>query len=153
MSLFKRILTGGGPMDDQPIEEPQAEEYGDYAAMDSAPLESPPSAGLFGASVLVRAEPRSYREAGAIVDRLRDGQPVVVSFEQTDQAEAQRIRDFLRGAAYAIDGDVRKVASRVYVCLPKRMQYEKLVPESEQPAPHLAQGSGEPFQQTDSWQQ
>jgi FtsZ-interacting cell division protein YlmF len=47
--------------------------------------------------------------------------------EQADAAEGQRIRDFLRGAAYALGGDVRKVASRVYACVPAGVRIERLL--------------------------
>ena len=68
---------------------------------------------------------------------------MVVNMEHADAAEAQRIRDFLRGAAYALGGDVRKVAARVYACVPDGVQIERLAGEThpaQPPAPLSAQG-------------
>ncbi len=152
MGLFQRFLTGGAA-DEPPAEEydeaAPRDEYSEYEAADAT--ESLRGALSFDPNTLVKAEPRTFREAGRIVDCLRRGQPVVVCLEQTEQAEAVRIRDFLKGAAYALDGDVRKVASRVYICLPSRMRYEILAETDAEraPAPHLAA----PADTAGGWQQ
>jgi cell division inhibitor SepF len=75
---------------------------------------------------LYRAEPRKLDEAEAIADRLKQGNPVIVSLEGADATEAQRIRDFLSGVCYALGGYIRKVAARVYACAPATMPIEVL---------------------------
>lgn len=75
---------------------------------------------------LFRAEPKKLDDAEAIADRMRQGHPVVVSLEQADGAEAQRIRDFLGGVSYALGGYIRKVAARVYACAPNSMPIEPI---------------------------
>ena len=137
MDILRMLRSRGEPADTDPYEDAIADEYADVP-VDERAEELPPAYSPMGPAVLVRAEPRAYRDVGDIVDRLRQGQPVVVSLEQMDNAEAQRIRDFLKGAVYALDGDMRRVASRVFVCLPRSMRYEKLAARADQPPPHAA---------------
>jgi len=87
---------------------------------------APPSYLAGTSTYLYRAEPRTFEDAGPIADCLKEGHPVVVNMEKADAKEAQRIRDFLRGAAYALGGDVRKVAQRVYACVPADVQIQPL---------------------------
>lgn len=102
--------------DDQGLDDPEG--YQEVAP--------PPSLRTHFAPSLYRAEPRKLDEAEAIADRLKQGNPVIVSLEGADATEAQRIRDFLGGVCYALGGFIRKVAARVYACAPATMPIEAL---------------------------
>jgi len=137
MGFFNMLRGRGEPAEAEQFDDSSMEDYSDAPVQETAE-DIPPAYAALGPTVLVRAEPRAYRDVGDIVDCLRRGQPVVVSLEQIELEEAQRIRDFLRGAVYALDGDMQRVASRVLVCLPKSMRYKKLAPQADQPPPHAA---------------
>ena len=148
----RRVFGGSRPAadehDDAYAEEPstpQAEfdQYQEPAVPSTYPIA--------GHDRLYKAEPQSFEDAGPIADCIKKGYPVVVNMEKADPAEAQRIRDFLRGAAYALGGDVRKVAGKVYACVPAGVQIQKLstgepaqVTYSE-PAPGTAETSDERY--------
>jgi len=125
---LQRLFGGGaGPAnEDDEVEERDELGYEDGSADEHEHARStPPMAGYLSA-YLYRAEPRSFEDAGPIADCLKEGHPVVVNMELAEPAEGQRIRDFLRGAAYALGGDVRKVAKRVYACVPAGVQIQPL---------------------------
>jgi cell division inhibitor SepF len=98
-------------------------------------LAPPPSVRRGLGTQLFRAEPKSLDDAECIADRMRQGHPVVVSLEQADGAEAQRIRDFLSGVSYALGGYIRKVAARVYACAPNSMPIEPIAGGGEGKGP------------------
>lgn len=126
MSFVRRVLGQGRPEGSEPEDSYDHAPLDDQEQYDNRPLAPDPVNYAPPREYLYRAEPRSLEDAGVIADRIRDGFPVVVSLEHTDPAEAQRIRDFLRGAAYALRGDVRKVAGKVYACVPAGVLIERL---------------------------
>ncbi len=76
---------------------------------------------------IVRAEPRTMEEATAVGDEIKRQNPVVLNLEGVEREEARRIRDFLGGVTYGVNGYMRKIGSWVYVCSPFDMPIEKLV--------------------------
>jgi len=76
---------------------------------------------------LVRAEPRTMEEATTVGDEIKRQNPVVINLEGVDRDEARRIRDFLGGVTYGVNGYMRKIGSWVYVCSPFDMPIEKLL--------------------------
>lgn len=47
---------------------------------------------------------------------MKNYEPVVVNFENTDADTAKRIIDFISGTAYALAGDIKKVGKNVFLC-------------------------------------
>ena len=76
---------------------------------------------------IVRAEPNTMDEATAVADEIKRQNPVLINLEGVEREEARRIRDFLGGVTYGLNGYMRKVGSWVYVCAPFDMPVEKLV--------------------------
>ena len=67
---------------------------------------------------VVVIEPKTFEEAGHIINQLRDNRPVLVNFENTDSHAYTRILDFISGATYALDGNIEKVGKDIYMCVP-----------------------------------
>ena len=63
-------------------------------------------------------QPMSYDDTQNIVDNLKRNKPVIVNLEAVDKQEAQRTLDFISGAIYAINGDIQKINSAVFVLVP-----------------------------------
>lgn len=63
--------------------------------------------------------PRDQDEARLCVDSLRDRRAVVVNLKEADGATAQRILDFLAGAAYALRGQLEQAGDGVYLAAPQ----------------------------------
>ena len=75
-----------------------------------------PNAGRIGKMVIYC--PVSYEDTQSIIDNLRSQTPVIVNLEQIEWDTAQRVLDFLSGAAYALNGCVQKISSRIFVVAP-----------------------------------
>ena len=67
--------------------------------------------------VVVRT-PLSFENARDIADHLKAKKPVVVNLENVDVAIAKRIIDFLSGAVYAADGNIQKIADKIFLIAP-----------------------------------
>jgi FtsZ-interacting cell division protein YlmF len=76
---------------------------------------------------LVRAEPRNMDEATFVADEIKRQVPVIINLEDCTPDEARRIRDFLGGVTYGLNGYMKKIGAWVYACAPFDMPIEKLI--------------------------
>ena len=67
---------------------------------------------------VVLANPEKFENAAEVADHLRDRRTVVLNLEETNKDTARRIVDFLSGVAYALDGEIKKVAVSTYIITP-----------------------------------
>ena len=65
-----------------------------------------------------RAEPRRFNEARELGERFKDGVPVIMNLQQTEDSIARRLVDFASGLVFAHDGKIELVANRVYLLTP-----------------------------------
>lgn len=68
--------------------------------------------------------PASFDEAQSMADSLKEGHAIVVNLMKLDATQAQRTIDFLTGIAYAINGKIQAVGTRVILCNPKNMDVD-----------------------------
>jgi cell division inhibitor SepF len=69
-----------------------------------------------------RAEPKRFNEAREIGERYRQGVPVIMNLQATEDATARRLVDFASGLVFGLDGKIEMVASRVYLLTPANME-------------------------------
>lgn len=69
-----------------------------------------------------RAEPKRFNDVREVGDRFRQGIPVIMNLQSTDDAIARRLVDFASGLVYAIDGTIETVANRVYLLTPANIE-------------------------------
>lgn len=69
-------------------------------------------------------EPRAYNEAMVIAKRIAKGEAVLINFQSLDEGRARRIVDFLTGAVYMIDGDIKRVGNEMFLCTPTNMEVD-----------------------------
>ena len=67
---------------------------------------------------VVLMKPETYSDVTKIVDNLNKKHTVVVNLEKTDENSTAKIFHFLCGAAYAINGQMNKVAKNIYIITP-----------------------------------
>ncbi|HIV85509.1 MAG TPA: cell division protein SepF [Candidatus Monoglobus merdigallinarum] len=67
---------------------------------------------------LVIMQPISFEESRDIANHLKERKPIVVNLESVDNATSRRIVDFLSGAVYALDGDIKKVSNGIFLIVP-----------------------------------
>ena len=77
-----------------------------------------PSSRAATAGSIHKSEPRRFNEAREIADRFKDGIPVIMNLQSTDDTIARRLVDFASGLVYGIDGKIEMVANRVYLLTP-----------------------------------
>lgn len=74
-----------------------------------------------GSSKVVLLEPRTYSEAQAIADQLKNRRAVVINLQRMPSDQALRIVDFLSGTVYAIGGDIQKLGVKTFICTPENV--------------------------------
>ena len=73
-----------------------------------------------GYEVMV-VEPRSFGEAGQIVQNLKDKKTIVLNLHLLDKEQSQRTIDFVCGAAHALNGKPQKVGDMVFIFTPSNV--------------------------------
>lgn len=67
--------------------------------------------------VVIR-RPHSFAESESLAALVKEGQAVVVNLEGVPVGIAQRLVDYLSGATYAIDGNMEKVGTSIFLFAP-----------------------------------
>ena len=66
--------------------------------------------------------PRSFNDAQQIADRFKDGVPVILNLQATDQELSKRLIDFASGLTYALNGGMQRVADKVFLLTPRNVE-------------------------------
>ena len=74
---------------------------------------------------LVIMQPGNFEESRDIANHLKERKPIVVNLENVEKNISRRIVDFLSGAVYALDGDIRKVANQIFLITPCNVGIEE----------------------------
>ena len=70
------------------------------------------------ASTLNVMQPESFEDARDICACLRANKVVVINLENIHRDLAQRIVDFISGAVYSLDGNIKKISAGIFVVTP-----------------------------------
>jgi cell division inhibitor SepF len=81
-----------------------------------------PSTRSATAGSIHKSEPRRFNEAREIADRFKNGVPVIMNLQSTDDTIARRLVDFASGLVYGLDGKIEMVANRVYLLTPVNVE-------------------------------
>ena len=66
--------------------------------------------------------PRSFNDAQQIADRFKEGMPVILNLQGSDQELAKRLIDFASGLTYALNGGMQRVADKVFLLTPRNVE-------------------------------
>lgn len=66
--------------------------------------------------------PKNIADAERLVSELSSGKAVMVSLEKADAVNAERILDFLSGAAFALSGRVESIGGLKFMLVPKGVE-------------------------------
>lgn len=85
---------------------------------------------------VVILQPDSIRSSQAVCDHIRAGHTVICNIENVDRSVAQRVIDYISGAAYSIDGNVKPIDQnrKTFVVAPRSvslMDRESLAKQEE----------------------
>ncbi|MDW0111854.1 cell division protein SepF [Sporosarcina saromensis] len=73
-------------------------------------------------SKVVLFEPRVYAEAQDISEHLKNKRAVVVNLQRIERDQGIRIVDFLSGTVYALGGDIQRVGTDIFLCVPENVE-------------------------------
>jgi len=120
-------LPSQGPYDHEDDPDYDRGEYRRPQESDSGVIPLRADRAEFAGVTIVRAEPIDMEEATAVADEIKHRMPVLLNLQSATEHEATRIRDFLGGVTYGLNGHMRRVAEWVYICSPFDMPVERLV--------------------------
>jgi cell division protein sepF len=63
-------------------------------------------------------EPKNFDECTKLVDNLKSRKPVIINLEHVETELARKMFDFLSGATYALNGNVQRVTSNIFIFAP-----------------------------------
>ncbi|MBU0606648.1 MAG: cell division protein SepF [Armatimonadetes bacterium] len=81
----------------------------------------------FAGVSIVRADPKNMDQATTVADEIKRRRPVLLNLQGAAEPEAKRVRDFLAGVTYGLNGYMRRIADWVFICAPFDMPVEKLM--------------------------
>ncbi|MBY0405413.1 MAG: cell division protein SepF [Cyanobacteria bacterium] len=70
---------------------------------------------------VVVIEPRAFEESLEIIEHLRAKKSVILNLHLLDNAQSQRVVDFLSGATHAIDGNQQRIGDGVFIFTPNNV--------------------------------
>lgn len=73
--------------------------------------------------------PRIYGEAERIGQQLLDGKGLIINFSRMPDTDARRFIDYLAGIVYAVDGDMQRVGTDIFLAVPNFIEIEGLFDE------------------------
>ncbi|HSI68162.1 MAG TPA: cell division protein SepF [Planococcus sp. (in: firmicutes)] len=69
-------------------------------------------------------EPRVYSEAQDIAEHLKNKRAVVVNLQRIEKDQGLRIIDFLSGTVYALGGDIQRIGTDIFLCVPDTVEVD-----------------------------
>ena len=67
-------------------------------------------------------KPQEIDDAQTVVDFLTKGRAIVINMEGLALEPAQRIIDFIGGACYGINGELKAISSNIFIAVPNSME-------------------------------
>ena len=64
------------------------------------------------------ASPARFEDGAKLADRLLEGNTILLNLEKAGKVDARRLLDFMSGAAYALQGYVKRVSGSIYLVVP-----------------------------------
>ena len=76
-------------------------------------------------------KPDRFEAVTQIAEHLLSHKTVVLNLEETNKETIRRIIDFMSGVAFAIEGNIKRVASSTYVITPKNVEVSGEQPQRD----------------------
>lgn len=77
-----------------------------------------PSSFEYNINTLNVMQPESFEDARDVCECLKSKQPVIINLENISRDLAQRIIDFVSGAIYSLEGDIKKISAGIFIATP-----------------------------------
>ena len=100
----------------------EPEDYDDEIIEEEKPIKDNASISLGGGNIELKLiKPVSFEQLLTAVDYLKGGKTVLLNLESADKAIIRRMIDFISGAAYALDANIKQATNDSYFIAPKRV--------------------------------
>lgn len=113
---FEKLSNFFGMADEEEIDT-NNEEFTDEKVV---PMSS--ASNLRKTSKIVISEPTAYADAKDIAQQILSNKAVIVNFDKIDETQAKRIVDFLAGTVFAINGEIKNVGEKIFLCTPQKFE-------------------------------
>jgi cell division inhibitor SepF len=97
---------------------PPAAQSAEFPPGHEAVVRTIPSPRAAAAGSIHKSEPKRFNDAREVGDRFKEGIPVIMNLQGTDDSIARRLVDFASGLVYGLSGTIETVANRVYLLTP-----------------------------------
>ncbi len=75
-------------------------------------------------SKMVITQPTCYNDVEEVGIYLKDKKSVIINLENVGKEDARRVLDFLSGATFMIEGNIKKVSSLIYLMTPRTVEIQ-----------------------------
>ena len=100
----------------------EPEDYDDEILEEEAPIKDNASISLGGGDIELKLiKPVSFEQLLTAVDYLKSGKTVLLNLENTDRTVVRRMIDFISGAAYALEANIKQATKDSYFIAPKKV--------------------------------
>ncbi|WP_125769635.1 cell division protein SepF [Companilactobacillus furfuricola] len=82
-----------------------------------------------GSNKIAIFQPRIYADAKDVSKQLLNNKAVIVNFNSISDDQAKRIVDFLTGTVYALNGEIKRVGDKIFLCTPPKFQIDGSIPD------------------------
>lgn len=137
MGLFDNIINKIAPADETEFEDqgyapdqsaydiPRDPRFNENTGV-TAPIATKPQnkgTNVMGSAIEMKVvKPERFEMVADIADLLLAGNTVLLNLEDTNKETTRRLIDFMTGVAYAIHGDLRRIANNTYVVTPDNVR-------------------------------
>ncbi len=66
-------------------------------------------------------KPSEFDDSTGVADEIKGGRLVIFDVGNLDASDARRVVDFVSGAAYGVNGNVRRVSGGIFVAAPRNI--------------------------------
>jgi cell division inhibitor SepF len=67
-------------------------------------------------------DPKSFNDAQKIADKFKSKIPIIMNLQATDQELSKRLIDFVSGLTYGLNGEIQRVAEKVFLLTPSNIE-------------------------------
>jgi len=107
------------PMQPQmPIQQPPQKKRGFFSFMNKRQEPQQPQQPMYAQQFVNLQTPQSINDVKMIINMLKSGDTAFVDFSKANDAQSQRMLDFLSGASYALGGLMQPMGDKKFVLTP-----------------------------------
>ena len=103
-----------------PAPQPSFRASSNVMSMAPAPVEKKSS--YRPSSEVYVIKPQEFDDAQTVADFLKTGKTIVINLEGLEIDPAQRIIDFIGGACYGINGELKAISSNIFIAAPDNIE-------------------------------